>query len=84
MNELAKIINEYKNVRSHLTGIEISVVFTDDSVTITDDGYEAPALQDDDNVYAGGDFVYDGEHDYDGTMNYSNDTDYLEITITEI
>lgn len=83
IGDLVKMINEYKNERSRLLGVEFSVVF-DDEVTITDAGYEAPALQDEDTVFAGGNFLHDGVYDYDGTMNYSNDTDYLEITITEI
>lgn len=78
---LAEIINAYKNARSHLTGIEFKIVF-DSILSITDDEFYAePGENFGDELFVGGDFKYDGSHAYDGSMNYSSDTDLLEITI---
>jgi phage tail P2-like protein len=79
--DVERMINEYKNARSHLYGIEFSLSFGDD-ITIIDESFDGPATQDNDNISVGGDFRYNGEFYYNGSKNYSSDTDVLELTIT--
>lgn len=79
--DIAAVVNEYKNVRSHFFGIEFEIRFDDDMITITDMGHEASADLDTDSIFVGGDFRYDGLQYYDGTKNYSSDTDVLTIQI---
>lgn len=81
MAAVLEMVKEYKNVRSHLSGIQFDLYF-EDGVTITDSSYEGPADMFDDGVSLGGDFKYDGVETYNGSKNYSGDNDYLEITIT--
>jgi len=78
--DVDRMINEYKNTRSHLYGIEFKIAF-DDEITITDASYEEEANIDDDSLSVGGDFRYNGEEYYNGDRNYSSDTDVLTIEI---
>jgi len=81
INEAVAMINAYKNVRSHLMGVEFKVVLGD-ALTLKDGSYEAPGDDYEDTIVTGGAFVYDGVHSYDGSKNYSSDSDILELTIT--
>lgn len=78
--DVVRMINEYKNTRSHLYGIEFKISF-DDEITITDTSYEEQADIDNDAISVGGDFRYNGEEYYNGERNYSSDTDVLTIQI---
>lgn len=80
IEEAVAMVNEYKNVRSHLMGLEFKVVF-DDILTLTDSSFEAPGDEYGDSIFTGGNFLYDGQNLYDGSRNYSSDGDTLELTI---
>lgn len=81
---LAKLIREYKNVRSYLEGIAYTLgiqdvlPILDDSLNVT---YEAPGLDEDLN-YAP--FFYNGEYNYDGSKNYIESNDSLIINIVNV
>jgi len=81
VDELVRMIDEYKNVRSHLLDISYKISFDPDSITLTDESYEGPAVDDSDDLYVGGDFRYNGAYTYNGDRNYSTDTDILTVTI---
>jgi len=81
VDELVRMIDEYKNVRSHLLDISYKISFDPDSITLTDESYEGPAVDDSDDIYVGGDFRYNGAYTYNGDRNYSTDTDILTVTI---
>jgi phage tail P2-like protein len=81
VDELVRMIDEYKNVRSHLVDISYKITFTPDSITLEDESYENPAVTDTDDLFVGGDFKYDGAYTYNGDRNYSTDTDILTVTI---
>lgn len=81
VDELVRMIDEYKNVRSHLVDISYKITFTPDSITLEDESYENPAVTDSDDIFVGGDFKYDGIYTYNGDRNYSTDTDILTVTI---
>lgn len=81
VDELVRMIEEYKNVRSHLVDISYKISFTPDSITLTDESYENPAVTDSDDIFVGGDFRYNGLNTYNGNRNYSTDTDILTVTI---
>ena len=81
IEELVKMVTEYKNARSHLEDISYTVTFLDDSVTITDDLSDAEAVDNDDSITAGGDARHDGKIYRDGSHNYSRDADVLTIEI---
>jgi len=78
---LVQMIGEYKNTRSWLDEIAFTLTLEDDTLTITDESYENQAAIDEDIIFAGGNFKYDGSETYDGDRNYSQDTDILTITI---
>lgn len=84
LDELAQMINIYKGTRNHLLDLSYTIAFVEDALTITDDSNENPSVDDDDIVYAGGNFRYDGTGQYDGDHNYSSDSDVLEITIINV
>jgi phage tail P2-like protein len=81
VDELVRMIDEYKNVRSHLVDISYKITFTPDSITLEDESYENPAVTDTDDIFVGGDFKYNGAYTYNGDRNYSTDTDILTVTI---
>lgn len=83
LDEVAAMIREYKNTRSHFAGIEIEITLAD-VVNVSDDSFEDTADELTDALTIGGDFRYNGLHNYDGSMNYSNDNDLLELTITNL
>lgn len=84
IEELVKMINEYKNTRSHLVDLTYTVDLGSDDVTVKDESEENPSVDDEDIVSAGGDFKYDGEYSYNGEKNYSSDSDILEIEIIPV
>lgn len=81
---LAKLIREYKNVRSYLEGITYRLGIYDtipelnDTLNLT---YEAPSM-DEDLVHKS--FFYDGTYNYDGTKKYLESNDELIINITNV
>ncbi len=78
--DLVRMITEYKNTRSWLDEISFTLALEDEAV-ITDESTENEAVLDEDTIYAGGNFKYDGTYTYDGSRNFSQDTDILTITI---
>lgn len=83
LDELATMVREYKNTRSHFAGVEFEVTL-EDVIGIREESFEDAASEEIDSLSVGGDFRYNGQHMYDGTMNYSNDNDLLELTITNV
>lgn len=81
VDELVRMIEEYKNVRSRLVDISYKLTFTPDSITLADESHESPAVTDSDDLFVGGDFKYDGAYAYNGDRNYSTDTDILTVMI---
>jgi phage tail P2-like protein len=84
LEELIQMINIYKGARNHLLDISYTISFTEDGLNITDESNENPSIDDDDAIYVGGNFRYDGQGHYDGDHNYSSDSDVLEIEIINI
>ncbi len=78
--ELVRMITEYKNTRSWLDEISFTLALEDEAI-LTDESFENEAVIDDDTIYAGGNFKYDGSEQYNGAKNFSQDTDILTITI---
>lgn len=81
-SNLAKLIREYKNVRSYLEGISYSLGIFDtipeliDTLNLT---YEAPSLDEDLGHKS---FFYDGTYNYDGTQKHIESNDTLVINIS--
>lgn len=82
ITEVVKMVNEYKNVRSVLYGIEWVVEIVD-GLSIEDNSYETGGEGMDDGISVSKDFLYNGEYFYDGSKNYNSDSDTLEIEILE-
>ncbi len=80
--EAVQMINEYKNVRSHLMGIQFKVDFSD-TLTITDTSYESAGDLYEDSIFTSAGLIYDGTGDYDGEYDHSPDGDVLELTIID-
>lgn len=80
-SNLAKLIREYKNVRSYLEGISYTIGIFDtieqlfDTLNIT---YESPPLLEDLGHKR---FYYDGIYNYDGSQKYLESNDSLIINI---
>lgn len=80
IDELVKMVTEYKNARSHLADISYTLTF-DDIVVITDDQVDNPSIDETDLVRMGSDFRHNGLVLRDGSRNYSRDADVLTIEI---
>lgn len=81
-SNLAKLIREYKNVRSYLEGISYTLGIFDtipelvDTLNVT---YEAPPFEEDLEHKS---FFYDGVYNYDGSKKYLESNDLLIINIS--
>ena len=84
IDELYKMVMEYKNERSHLVDLSYTIDFDPDVVVLTEDSSESPSVDDDDTVKAGGDFRHNGQVLRNGTRNYSSDSDVLEVEILNV
>ena len=81
LENATEMVNSYKNVRSHLMGFEFKNVFSDD-LFLSEDSFDGPGDGYDDGLFMGSDFIYNGDHQYDGTKNYNSDEDTLELIIS--
>jgi len=80
-SNLAKLIREYKNVRSYLEGISYTIGIFDTIDQLFDELniiYESPPLLEDLGHKR---FYYDGVYNYDGTQKYLESNDSLIINI---
>jgi phage tail P2-like protein len=84
IDELVKMVNEFKNERSHLVDLSYTINLGTDNVVLHDESNENESIDDSDIVHAGGDFKYDGLQRYDGQRNYSQDSDVLTIQILTV
>lgn len=80
IEDLRKMVEEYKNARSHLVDISYTISF-EDNVIVIDESNDAQASIDEDAVTLGGGFLHNGEVLRNGSRNYSRDTDVLTIEI---
>jgi phage tail P2-like protein len=80
IDDLVKMISEYKNARSHLADLSYTVSFTD-GLIVVDSFVDGQGSEDTDTVTAGGDFRHNGLVLRNGTRNYSRDADVLTIQI---
>lgn len=80
IDDLVRMIKEYKNTRSHLADLSYTISF-DDSITPIDDFFDGQNYIDEDGVTVGGDFKHNGLVLRNGSRNYSRDTDVLTIEI---
>lgn len=81
-SNLAKLIREYKNVRSYLEGISYKIGIFDNLTELFDTlsvNYEAPSLEEDLGHKR---FFYDGTYKYDGSKKYIESNDSLIINIS--
>lgn len=81
-SNLAKLIREYKNVRSYLEGISYKLGIFDTISELTDTLnilYESPPLEEDLGFKR---FYYDGTYNYDGSQVYNDSNDTLIINIS--
>lgn len=83
IDELVKMVTEYKNVRSHLADLSYSISLGTD-MTLMDSSDEGPADNTSDAINTGGDFKHNGLVYRDGSRNYSNDNDVLTIEILPV
>ncbi|MCG2614909.1 phage tail protein [Terrimonas sp. NA20] len=81
IEEVVRMIKEYKNTRSHLVDLSYTINFGDDQITVDDEMQVSEASADEDTITAGGDFRHDGTYLRNGLRNYSQDSDTLTIQI---
>jgi phage tail P2-like protein len=77
IDDLVKMINIYKNVRSHLIDLSYTINFSEDPIVIS-------SIGDSDTMVLGGDFKHNGQYLRNGEKNYSSDSDLLTIQIINI
>lgn len=82
--DVVQMINEYKNTRSHLADLSYTLTFDDDNIQVEDQMNDAQETDDVDSVTIGGDFVYNGNVLFDGSRNFSQDSDTLTINVINI
>ncbi len=81
VEDVVKMIHHYKNTRSHLVDLTYTLSFGEDSVTVEAELQLAQATEDFDSVTAGGNLLHNGLVLRNGTRNYSQDADTLNIQI---
>lgn len=81
VEDLVKMILEYKNARSHLVDVTYTITLGSDELTLTDFHQDYHATTDNDTVFIGSDFRHDGKTLRNGARNYSLDADVLQITV---
>lgn len=80
-SNLAKLIREYKNVRSYLEGISYTIGIFDTLDQLFDELniiYDSPTMEEDLGHKS---FFYDGTYNYDGSQKYIESNDTLIINI---
>lgn len=82
MNRVRQVINEYKNVRSHLFAIGF-IMTVDDLLPINDDAFSMSMAADIESV-AMEQKSYDGAISYDGQNSFLYATDILSLNITNL
>jgi P2-related tail formation protein len=81
IDDVVKMIRHYKNTRSQLVDLTYTLAFDEDTVTIDVDLQVSQGSEDFDSVTAGGNFLHNGLVLRNGTRNYSQDADTLNIQI---
>lgn len=81
IEDVVKMVKEYKNTRSHLVDLTYAINFDEDKIVINADMEVSEASVDEDTISAGGDFVYNGAATFNGDRNFSRDSDTLTIQI---
>jgi len=81
IQDLIRMITEYKNERSHLADLSYILEFNNDTLSLIDESSEGPADDTIDGIFVGGNFKYDGVYSYNGERNFSQDSDTLDIKI---
>lgn len=79
ITDIISMINEYKNTRSHLVDVQMTLQF-EDTVTVLEDYADVLSeIRIDDDVTLTGALFYDGTGMYDGTYDHSGDSDVVTI-----
>lgn len=81
IEDVVQMIQHYKNTRSHLVDLTYTLNFNEDNVTINADLQVSQATIDEDGVTVGGNFLYNGAVTFNGSRNFSQDSDTLDIEI---
>lgn len=81
IDDVVKMIKEYKNTRSHLVDLTYTLSFSEDSISIEADLDISQATEDNDGINVGGNFLHNGLVLRNGSRNYSQDADTLNIQI---
>ena len=84
ITDLVKMIDIYKNVRSHLIDLSYTITFVEQPIKITEISSESPSVDDTDAIVIGGDTKHNGLVLRDGSRNYSTDSDLLTIQIISV
>lgn len=79
--DLTNLINEYKNARSLLHAISFRYAPTETIPAIDDTDVDSLPITEATDTMTFPDFVYNGDHEYDGTMEYHSPTEYIQVTI---
>lgn len=81
IDDLVNMINEYKNVRSRLVGLQYKLKF-DDAIQVDDsNAFIGPGDAFIESMNIGVSFFYDGAYNYNGDRAYDPDQDVLIVTI---
>jgi len=80
IEDLVKMIYEYKNERSHLADLSYTISF-EDGIILIDEQVDGEAQDNEDGISVGGNVMHNGAIFRNGSNNYSQDTDVLSITI---
>ncbi|UAY56273.1 phage tail protein I [Arachidicoccus terrestris] len=81
VQDIVKMINEYKNARSTLVDVSYIISISGEKITLSDSETDGQAIEDEDEVSAGGNVLHNGLVVRNGTNNYGPDTDLLIIEI---
>lgn len=81
IEDVVKMIEEYKNARSLLVDLTYTISLGEDSIAIDTVLEVGSDSNDDDTINVGGGFIYNGAELFNGDRNFSQDSDTLTIQI---
>lgn len=78
--DIIAMVQEYKNTRSYLDAVIMTLTMQDEIDLEEDNAYAAEPLNAQDTIIFNANLFYDGTGNYDGTYDHSGDSDTVTIT----
>lgn len=78
--DIVKMVNAFKNTRSHLDSIQVEIAVDDTLTSVIDEGFVNESFDATDYLFLTGNLKYNGVGKYDGTYQHNGDSDTTNTT----